>query len=176
MKNFKRLFCSMLTRSLSREKSAGRIRPCINPLADRHILLRLKNLVLMNSYGKILLVEDLADSRFMLRRLLELEGFAVIEASDGEIALDALRKYSCDAILLDLKMPNLDGIQFTKALRATTQFKAVPIIIVSAYDDDRTKAEAHAAGCNEYFTKPIDLEKLTNSLKKYISQTHLTGH
>lgn len=130
----------------------------------------------MNYYGKILLVEDFADSRFMLRRLLELEGFAVIEASDGDVALDALRKHSCDAILLDLKMPNLDGIQFTKALRATTQFKTVPIIIVSAYDDDLTKAEAHAAGCNDYFTKPIDLEKLSDSLKKFIEQAFPTGH
>lgn len=130
----------------------------------------------MNYYGKILLVEDFADSRFLLRRLLELEGFAVIEASDGDVALDALRKHSCDAILLDLKMPNLDGIQFTKALRATTQFKTVPIIIVSAYDDDLTKAEAHAAGCNDYFTKPIDLEKLSDSLKKFIEQAFPTGH
>jgi DNA-binding response OmpR family regulator len=130
----------------------------------------------MNYYGKILLVEDFADSRFMLRRLLELEGFAVIEACDGDVALDALRKHSCDAILLDLKMPNLDGIQFTKALRATTQFKTVPIIIVSAYDDDLTKAEAHAAGCNDYFTKPIDLEKLSDSLRKFIEQAFPTGH
>ena len=127
-------------------------------------------------FGTVLVVEDLDDSRFMLRRLLELEGFAVIEAEDGALALEALRKYPCDVVLLDLRLPNIDGFQVTRALRATTQFQSIPIIILSALDDEYTRTEARAAGCNDYLTKPIDLEKLTALLKKHISLGFTSGH
>jgi len=112
----------------------------------------------------------------MLRRLLELEGFDVIEASDGAFALEALRKHTCDVILLDLRLPNIDGLQVTRALRATTQFQSIPIIVLSALDDEYTRTEARAAGCNDYLTKPIDLEKLTTLLKKHISLGLTSGH
>lgn len=127
-------------------------------------------------FGTVLLVEDMDDSRFMLRRLLELEGFAVIEAEDGALALEALRRHACDVVLLDLRLPNIDGFQVTRALRATTQFQSMPIIILSALDDEYTRTEARAAGCNDYLTKPIDLEKLTLLLKKHISLGFTSGH
>jgi two-component system, cell cycle response regulator DivK len=130
----------------------------------------------LNYFGTVLLVEDLDDSRFMLRRLLELEGFAVIEAPDGALALEALRKHACDVVLLDLRLPNIDGFQVTRALRATTQFQSIPIIILSALDDEYTRTEARAAGCNDYLTKPIDLDKLTLLLKKHISLGFTSGH
>ncbi|MBS1810299.1 MAG: response regulator [Acidobacteria bacterium] len=130
----------------------------------------------LNYFGTVLLVEDMDDSRFMLRRLLELEGFAVIEAQDGALALEALRKHPCDVVLLDLRLPNIDGFQVTRALRATTQFQSIPIIILSALDDEYTRTEARAAGCNDYLTKPIDLEKLTLLLKKHISMGYASGH
>ncbi len=130
----------------------------------------------LNYFGKVLLVEDLDDSRFMLRRLLELEGFDVIEACDGAIALESLRKNSCDIVLLDLRLPNIDGFQVTRALRATTQFQTIPIIILSALDDEYTRTEARAAGCNDYMTKPIDLERLTALIKKHISWGYASGH
>ncbi|MFN7930752.1 MAG: response regulator, partial [Blastocatellia bacterium] len=109
-------------------------------------------------------------------RLLELEGFAVIEASDGAVALEVLRKHACDIVLLDLRLPNIDGFQVTRALRATTQFQSIPIIILSALDDEYTRTEARAAGCNDYLTKPIDLDKLTLLLKKHISLGVSSGH
>ncbi len=130
----------------------------------------------LNYFGKVLLVEDLDDSRFMLRRLLELEGFDVIEACDGAIALESLRKNACDIVLLDLRLPNIDGFQVTRALRATTQFQTIPIIILSALDDEYTRTEARAAGCNDYVTKPIDLERLTALIKKHISWGYASGH
>ncbi len=127
-------------------------------------------------FGTVLLVEDMDDSRFMLRRLLELEGFAVIEAEDGALALEALRKHPCDVVLLDLRLPNINGFQVTRALRATTQFQSIPIIILSALDDEYTRTEARAAGCNEYLSKPIDLERLTTLLKKHIALGLTSGH
>jgi CheY-like chemotaxis protein len=130
----------------------------------------------LQSFGRVLLVEDIDDSRFMLRRLLELEGFDVVEARDGALALEALRKHTCDVILLDLRLPNIDGFQVTRALRATTQFQSIPIIVLSALDDEYTRTEARAAGCNDYLTKPIDLDKLTTLLKKHISLGLTSGH
>jgi DNA-binding response OmpR family regulator len=79
-------------------------------------------------------------------------------------------------VLLDLRLPNIDGLQVTRALRATTQFHSIPIIILSALDDENTRIEARAAGCNDYLTKPIDLEKLTTLLKKYIALGTPSGH
>ncbi|HEX4948865.1 MAG TPA: response regulator [Blastocatellia bacterium] len=130
----------------------------------------------LNCYGTVLLVEDLDDSRFMLRRLLELEGFDVVEAKDGALALEALRKQPCDVVLLDLRMPHIDGFQVTRALRATTQFQSLPIIILSALDDEYARTEARAAGCNDYLTKPIDFDRLTMLLKKHISLGLTSGH
>lgn len=130
----------------------------------------------LSYFGTVLLVEDMNDSRFMLRRLLEIEGFSVIEAEDGALALEALRKHPCDIVLLDLRLPNIDGFQVTRALRATTQFQTIPIIILSALDDEFTRTEARAAGCNEFLTKPIDLEKLTALLRKHISLGFTSGH
>jgi two-component system cell cycle response regulator DivK len=130
----------------------------------------------LQSFGRVLLVEDIDDSRFMLRQLLELEGFDVVEARDGAVALEALRKHTCDVILLDLRLPNIDGFQVTRALRATTQFQSIPIIVLSALDDEYTRTEARAAGCNDYLTKPIDLDKLTTLLKKHISLGLTSGH
>lgn len=131
---------------------------------------------MLQSFGTVLLVEDIDDNRYMLRRLLELEGFDVIEAKDGAFALEALRKHSCDVVLLDLRLPNIDGFQVTRALRNTTQFQSLPIIILSALDDEYTRTEARAAGCNDYLTKPIDLDKLTVLLKKHISLGTTSGH
>mgnify|MGYP001018563228 CR=1 FL=1 len=131
---------------------------------------------MLQSFGTVLLVEDIDDNRYMLRRLLELEGFEVIEAPDGAFALEALRKHPCDVVLLDLRLPNIDGFQVTRALRNTTQFQSLPIIILSALDDEYTRTEARAAGCNDYLTKPIDLDKLTVLLKKHISLGLTSGH
>ena len=88
-----------------------------------------------SEHGKILLVEDMDDSRFMLRRLLEMEGFEVAEAEDGPGALKALQGGDVDLMLLDLRLPRMDGFQLTRALRAHSRYQEMPIIIVSALDE-----------------------------------------
>jgi two-component system, cell cycle response regulator DivK len=117
---------------------------------------------------RILLVEDMDDSRFMLRRLLEMEGFSVAEAADGPGALQALQGEAFDLILLDLRLPRMDGFQLTRALRAHAHYCGVPIIIVSALDDEFSRTEARAAGCTDYLSKPIDFDRLALLLKKHL--------
>lgn len=118
--------------------------------------------------GKILLVEDMDDSRFMLRRLLEMEGYQVTEADDGPCALEALEGEDFDLLLLDLRLPHMDGFQLTRALRANARYRSTPIIIVSALDDEFSRTEARAAGCTDYLSKPIDFDRLTLLLKRHL--------
>jgi CheY-like chemotaxis protein len=118
-----------------------------------------------------LVVEDFEDSRFMMRRLLEMAGYEVLEASDGEQAV----KIAVDArpalILMDLSLPKLDGLSATREIRKKRILRKVPIVAVSAHDSPQTRAEALAAGCNEYITKPIDFDILNSVLEHYLKQT-----
>jgi CheY-like chemotaxis protein len=113
------------------------------------------------------LVEDTEDNRFMLRRLLEMSGHQVVEAVNGEEAVRIAAQVLPDLILMDLSLPVIDGLGATRRIRALPRLFTVPIVAVSAHDTADFHAEALAAGCNAYITKPIDfteLEELINGL------------
>jgi CheY-like chemotaxis protein len=108
----------------------------------------------------ILLVEDTEDNRFMMRRLLEMSGYAVIEATNGEEAVQLAESERPQLILMDLSLPVIDGLAATRAIRKLDGFKETPIVAVSAHDTSDFQSEALAAGCNSYITKPIDFSEL----------------
>ena len=108
----------------------------------------------------VLLVEDTEDNRFMMRRLLEMSGYHVIEAMNGEEAVKLAEKESPQLILMDLSLPVIDGLAATRLIRKLPDFKSTPIIAVSAHDTSDFQSEAIAAGCNSYVTKPIDFNEL----------------
>ena len=108
----------------------------------------------------VLLVEDTEDNRFMMRRLLEMTGYRVIEAMNGEEAVQLAKAESPQLILMDLSLPVIDGLAATRLIRKLPDFKATPIIAVSAHDSSDFQSEAIAAGCNSYVTKPIDFNEL----------------
>ena len=108
----------------------------------------------------ILLVEDTEDNRFMMRRLLEMSGYAVIEATNGEEAVQLAESERPQLILMDLSLPVIDGLAATRAIRKLDGFKETPIVAVSAHDTSDFQSEALAAGCNSYITKPIDFSQL----------------
>src|SRR5215218_3234151 len=110
--------------------------------------------------GSILLVEDTEDNRFMMRRLLEMSGYNVVEATDGEEAVRMAASERPALILMDLSLPVIDGLAATRAIRKLDGFGKVPIVAVSAHDTSDFQAEALAAGCNSYITKPIDFSHL----------------
>src|SRR5215204_3060984 len=119
----------------------------------------------------VLLVEDTEDNRFMMRRLLEMAGYRVIEAMNGEEAVKLAEKESPQLILMDLSLPVIDGLAATRLIRKLPDFKSTPIIAVSAHDTSDFQSEAIAAGCNSYVTKPIDfneLEELIGQLLKEV--------
>ena len=108
----------------------------------------------------VLLVEDTEDNRFMMRRLLEMSGYEVVEAMNGEEAVKLAGTELPQLILMDLSLPVIDGLAATRLIRKLPGCERTPIVAVSAHDMSDFEAEAIAAGCNSYVTKPIDFAEL----------------
>jgi two-component system, cell cycle response regulator DivK len=108
----------------------------------------------------VLLVEDTEDNRFMMRRLLEMSGYNVVEATNGEEAVRLAEAESPGLILMDLSLPVIDGLAATRLIRKLPNSANTPIIAVSAHDTTDFLTEALQAGCNSYITKPIDFNEL----------------
>ena len=117
---------------------------------------------------KILLVEDTEDNRFMMRRLLEMDGYVVVEARNGQEAVTIGQAEKPQLILMDLSLPVIDGLAATRLLRQIPEFAETPIIAVSAHDTADFKGEALQAGCNSYITKPIDFSELEELIKRLL--------
>lgn len=118
----------------------------------------------------VLVVEDFEDNRFMMKRLLEISGFRVIEATNGHQAVVIAGNEAPDLILMDLSLPLLDGLAATRQIREQKHLQSIPIIAVSAHDTADFSEEAKAAGFNGYITKPIDFDRLEKLLKEILSQ------
>ena len=123
-----------------------------------------------NSKLTVLVVEDFADNRFMMRKLLEMSGYEVVEAVDGKEAVEVAESARPDLILMDLSLPRLDGLDATRRIRELDGLSRVPIVAVSAHDTNDFHADALAAGCNEYVTKPIDFDELDALVKKLLAK------
>jgi two-component system, cell cycle response regulator DivK len=108
----------------------------------------------------VLLVEDTEDNRFMMRRLLEMTGYRVVEATNGEEAVRLAKAECPQLILMDLSLPVIDGLAATRLIRKLADCQSTPIIAVSAHDTADFQSEAIQAGCNCYITKPIDFNQL----------------
>ena len=118
----------------------------------------------------VLLVEDTEDNRFMMRRLLEMSGYRVSEATNGAEAVRTAQAEKPEIILMDLSLPVVDGLAATRRIRQLRDFREVPIIAVSAHDSADFHAEALAAGCNAYITKPIDFTELEDLIESLVSR------
>jgi two-component system cell cycle response regulator DivK len=118
----------------------------------------------------VLVVEDFEDNRFMMRRLLEMSGYRVVEAVNGNQAVEMAEQESPDIILMDLSLPMLDGLAATRRIRERNGAGRIPIVAVSAHDSADFHAEALAAGCNEYVTKPIDFDQLVELLDRLLKK------
>ena len=110
---------------------------------------------------KILLVEDVEDTRLFMRLELERHGFIVFEAEDGRSAVDMAIKESPDVILMDLTLPHMDGFSAAKLIRKKSgKLQTVPIIAVTAHQETDFRSDAKASGFDAYVTKPIDMKAL----------------
>ena len=113
----------------------------------------------------VLIVEDHADTREMLRILLNMIECRVIEAEDGEQAMSVAEKGHPDVILLDLKIPLLDGLTVTRLIRSHPVLNEVPIVLITGMAKPQLHREALSAGCNDCLIKPLDFERLQELIK-----------
>ena len=118
----------------------------------------------------VLLVEDTEDNRFMMRRLLEMTGYRVVEAMNGEEAVRIAKTESPHLILMDLSLPVIDGLAATRLIRKLPDCESTPIIAVSAHDTSDFQSEAILAGCNSYVTKPIDFNELEQLIARLLEK------
>jgi two-component system cell cycle response regulator DivK len=127
----------------------------------------------MPSRGRILHVEDNADNRHLVRRVLESEGYEVVEASNGTQALEFLDAQEIDLALMDINMPDIDGYTLATRIRATPRFASLPILAMTANVMHGDRERSLAAGCDGYIQKPIDIDILSMQIERYIRRN---GH
>ncbi len=125
----------------------------------------------------ILLVEDTEDNRQMMKKLLEMSGYVVLEATNGDEAVRVTSSESPELILMDLSLPIIDGLAATRLIRNLPNGSNLPIIAVSAHDTADFHADALAAGCDAYITKPINYPELEDIVEKLMagSKTRLNS-
>ena len=113
---------------------------------------------------KILIVEDNEMNRDMLSRRLLKKGFEIIIAVDGAEGVEKTINEKPDLVLMDMSLPVMDGWEATKNLKANNETAKIPIIALTAHAMAQDKEKAQAAGCDEYDTKPIDLNRLLSKI------------
>jgi two-component system KDP operon response regulator KdpE len=111
----------------------------------------------MVEHKHILVVDDEPQITRVLRTTLSSHGYDIRVANDGETALEIMKDWSPDMVITDLAMPNMDGLELCRRLRAKTQ---IPILVLSVRGEERTKVKALDAGADDYVTKPFGMEEL----------------
>ena len=118
--------------------------------------------------AKILLVEDNELNRDMLSRRLSRRGHQVVEATDGEAALALAAGERPDLILMDMSLPGLDGWEATRRLKAAPATRPIPVIALTAHAMVADRERSLAAGCDDFDTKPVELERLLGKIARLL--------
>jgi len=119
----------------------------------------------------ILVIEDYSDTRKLFSVLLRKKGYNVLEAEDGLEGLLKANGSNPDLILMDLALPEMDGVEAARRIREIPKLSRVPIFVVSAYLTKDVEADVRAAGCVEMFGKPFDFESLLESISITLGTT-----
>jgi two-component system cell cycle response regulator DivK len=119
---------------------------------------------------KILIVEDNQDNRELIVKALRINGYKLIEAVDGEEAIEKAKSERPDLILMDLFIPKIDGYEVTRRLKGNDEFKNIPVIACTAHAMKGDMEDALAAGCDGYIPKPIDVRKLSNQINSFLNK------
>lgn len=122
--------------------------------------------------GTILYVEDNPDNRNLIRRVLNAEGYSVIEAVNATQAIEKLEKGGIDIILMDINMPDMDGYTLTAKIKAIETFSKIPIIAVTANAMRGDRERSLEAGCDGYIQKPIDIDTLAQQIERFTTRSN----
>jgi two-component system, cell cycle response regulator DivK len=120
--------------------------------------------------ARILLVEDNEMNRDMLSRRLVRRGYEVVIAVDGEQGVAMARSESPALILMDMSLPGLDGWEATRRIKAAPETKRIPVIALTAHAMSGDREKAVAAGCDDFDTKPVDLDRLLQKIEALLAR------
>lgn len=118
--------------------------------------------------NKVLVVEDNEQNRILMRMILEHLKCEVIEAKDGKEGIRISKEQKPDLIFMDIQMPEMDGLTATKILKNTPETKDIRIIIVTSYAMKGDREKALSAGADDYISKPINIQEVTEAVKRYL--------
>lgn len=123
----------------------------------------------MSPRKKILIVDDEQDFLKLIRDALEIRGFEVLAATSAVEAGLELASRPLDLILMDIKMPGINGHQACEAIKRNPNTKNLPIIVISALSDESDIKKAYKTGITDYFVKPVDIEKLVRRINEILN-------
>jgi len=124
----------------------------------------------MEGTKKILVVDDNQDSRELVVKILRNKGYQMIEAVDGEDAMQKATTEKPDLILMDISIPKIDGYEVTRRLKSQEEFRNTPIIAITAHAMKGDMEKALCAGCEGYIPKPINIRELPEQVKYYLKE------
>jgi two-component system cell cycle response regulator DivK len=124
----------------------------------------------MRNNKKILYVEDAYENRLLIRRILEADGYTVLEAEDAHDAMEVINSDIPDLILMDINMPEIDGYALTTQLRKLPDFEKIPILALTANVLRGDRERTLKAGCDGYIQKPIDVDTFSEHIGQYLER------
>jgi two-component system, cell cycle response regulator DivK len=124
---------------------------------------------------RILIVEDNDLNRDMLSRRLVRRGFQVVAAADGAAGVEAAIRERPDLVLMDMSLPVVDGWQATRMIKADPATSAIPVMALTAHALKEDRERALEAGCDEFETKPVDLDRLLGKIESLLSKVRLVS-
>jgi CheY-like chemotaxis protein len=119
---------------------------------------------------RILVVDDNATNRKLTASLLQFEGYEVLHAENADQAREVIKMNAPALILMDIQMPGMDGLTFTRHLKADQATSHIPIIAMTSFAMKGDDEKARAAGCDAYITKPIDTRKLPSQVAEFLAR------
>ena len=117
---------------------------------------------------RILVVEDNGTNMYLIRFILEKSGYEVIEAMEGAVGVELAIKEKPDLVIMDLQLPDIDGLEATKRIRASEADSDIPIIALTSFAMAGDREKALAAGCTGYIEKPINPDTFIAEIEKYL--------
>lgn len=119
---------------------------------------------------KILLADDEPDIVMILKRYLEVDGYEVVTANDGQEAMDKIANDTFDLLILDVMMPKMNGWEACKKLKSDSKTSGIPVIILTAKSQDTDALMSYECGADEYATKPFDYNVISATIKKLLGE------
>lgn len=123
----------------------------------------------MSNEKNVLIIEDHPTNLKLFSVLLTIEGYKIHTARSAQEALQVMGAYKPNLILMDIQLPDLDGLELTRRLKKDTRYSDIPIVAITAYAMKGDREKALEAGCVEYISKPIDPKSFLETIAKYIT-------